>query len=169
VKRRGRYDEACNHYRSRRCLVCCVPISTPTQNRTPTPPPPLTRAPGGEPAIEFWNTWFENLANGNRVEELETGNIYSFVLDISRFSYFEKYSASVDPSVQKVVSDALERGDTKIRFTIRLFFMEIHSVSPTSNPLRLRLMLILLSFSNQRIKPLMKRWREKKNEVLSEG
>jgi tetratricopeptide (TPR) repeat protein len=91
----------------------------PDQPVPPPPPPPLTRAPRGEPAIAFWNTWLENLANGNRVEELETGNIYSFVLDISRFSYFEKYSASVDPSVQKVVSDALERGDKKIRFTIR--------------------------------------------------
>jgi hypothetical protein len=74
---------------------------------------------GGAPAIAFWNTWFENQANGNRVEELESGKSYSFVLDISRFSYFEKYAAIVGPSVQKAVSDAFEHHDKKVWFTIR--------------------------------------------------
>jgi len=139
----------------------------PPKTAPPPPPPPLTRAPGGEPAIEFWNTWFENLANGNRVEELETGNIYSFVLDISRFSYFEKYSASVDPSVQKVVSDALERGDTKIRFTIRPILhgntLRFTDKQPTSLALDVDLAK-LLEPTDQAADEKME---GKKNEVLS--
>ena len=81
------------------------------QTQPPTPPP-------ADEIVAYWNTWFEN-RNDARVEVLETGKIYSFVLDISRFQYFKDYAAVVDPSVQGAIKAALERGEKKIRFTIR--------------------------------------------------
>jgi hypothetical protein len=97
--------------------------------------------PKAEQVAAFWNTWIENQANGKRVEELKTGtgNIYSIVLDISRFSYFKDYAVTVGSSVDNAIIEAHKRGDTKIRFTIRpilhgklLRFTDNH---PTSLPL----------------------------------
>lgn len=81
------------------------------QTQPPTPPP-------ADEIVAFWNTWFENRDDA-RVEVLETGKIYSFVLDISRFQYFKDYTTVVDPSVQGAIKAALDRGEKKIRFTVR--------------------------------------------------
>jgi tetratricopeptide (TPR) repeat protein len=67
----------------------------------------------------FWNTWFENQANGKRSEVLETGNVYDCVLDLSRFAYFTDSSAAVSPSIQEKIDKALKRGETKAWFKIR--------------------------------------------------
>jgi len=86
-------------------------IAPPGDTPVPPPPPPAFSA--------FWNTWFENKANNTRVEELELNKTYCFVLDISPFWYFEHYKAKVDPYTTGIISEALQCGDTNIRFIIR--------------------------------------------------
>jgi tetratricopeptide (TPR) repeat protein len=91
----------------------------------------------------YWNTWFENPANDKRAVVLETGNYYTFVLDLSRFAYFKGYAAPIGSSVQKEIAAALQRGDKRIRFTIRPIlhgnFFRFADNQPASLPLEAEL------------------------------
>jgi len=80
-----------------------------------------------EAVSAFWNTWFEDVNKEKRVTVLEAKKSYTFALDISRFSYFEDSSECVDPSIRNRISDARERKDTKIQFTIRPILQKVLS------------------------------------------
>jgi hypothetical protein len=92
------------------------PVAAPA----PAPAPPKAQAPAPAEAVSaFWNTWFEDRDDKSRVEELRKDEVFSFVLDISRFPYFRKYAAEVGPSIQGVFDKARAQGITTIRFRIR--------------------------------------------------
>lgn len=82
-----------------------------------------------------WNAWIEDLSSANHVDVLEARKSYTFVLDMSRFSYFQGSSAEIDPSMEKLINDARKRQETKLRFTIRpIFHGNILRLAENQNP-----------------------------------
>ena len=120
-------------------IAACGELPTGAKPAATELPGPLHNKLKKKAVQACWNTWFENQANDQRAVVLTKGELYTFVLDLSRFAYFKDYAATVGPSVQEAIKVALQRGDKRIRFTIRPIlhgdFFRFADNQPASLPL----------------------------------